>query len=92
MDLNTYLFLNKLTKTKFAIRVGMDRTYLHHILSGKHPASRNLAIRMSKATYGRTTPEEIIALFNCNREKLREMGIPERPEDPRQFDMLKEKS
>ena len=92
MDLNTYLFLSKLTKVRFAMRLGIDRTYLHHILSGKHPASKKLAQRIEKATFGKVTVHEIESLYKMNKQKLKEMGIPEIPEDHRQLDMLKENS
>lgn len=86
MDLPTYLFLNKISKVKFADRVGIHRLYLHHILAGRARPSVRLAKRMEKATFGKVKAEDILSI--CSSEIDRRCGILD---DPRQLDMLKEK-
>lgn len=53
MDLNEWLFKNKVSKVDFAKRLKINRQYLHHVMSGRAIPSRALALDIYTATQGR---------------------------------------
>jgi DNA-binding transcriptional regulator YdaS (Cro superfamily) len=59
MELDEYLFRNKITKTSFADKIGVHRNYLHQILRKERAPSPQLAIKIEKETNGAVTKEQL---------------------------------
>ena len=50
MELDMWLFKNKISKTEFAKTIHVNRAYLHHLLSGLAIPSRDLAKKIYRIT------------------------------------------
>lgn len=58
MDLDEYLWRNKISRTDFAAKVEISRSHLQQILSRKRNPSINLAKKIEEITKGKVTKEE----------------------------------
>jgi DNA-binding transcriptional regulator YdaS (Cro superfamily) len=59
MEIEEYLFRNKITKTDFAKRIGVSRPHFHQMLSGKKRITAETAFKIEKETQGAVTKEEL---------------------------------
>jgi DNA-binding XRE family transcriptional regulator len=62
MKLKNYLFINEITITAFAKTVGVHKTYMSQISSGKIVPSMKIARKIEDATDGNVTMLEILKL------------------------------
>ena len=60
MNLDEYLSRSKITRTDFAKILGISRTHLQDILSGRRSPSKTLAKKIEEATEGKVTKEELL--------------------------------
>ena len=60
MDIRHYLFEKRMTSTALAKKIGIQRSYLSAITSGKTIPSRTMAMRIEAATEGAVTAAEIM--------------------------------
>jgi len=60
MDLDYWLFKNKITKTDFARTIGISRGHLQGVISGKLKPSIKLAKKIEEATNGKVSKEELL--------------------------------
>lgn len=61
MQLKEYLDTSRISKARFARRIGVSRSYISHLLSGgiKHP-SMDVAKRIVDATAGKVNFEDLL--------------------------------
>lgn len=60
MDLDYWLFKNKITKTDFAKTLGISRGHLQGVISGKLSPSVKLAKKIEEATEGKVSKEKLL--------------------------------
>ena len=70
MDLEEYLFRQRLKKNKFANGLGVTPSHLYAILSGRRRASVDLAIKIEQATQGKVKKEKVLFQMNKRDPKL----------------------
>ena len=60
MGLDEYLWRNKISRTDFALLIGISRSYLQQILSRKRNPSVKLAKKIEEVTEGKVSKEEML--------------------------------
>ncbi len=60
MDLDEYLWRSKTSRVDFAKLLGISRSHLQQIISGKRNASIKLAKKFEEITKGKVSKEEMV--------------------------------
>ncbi len=60
MNLDEYLWRNKITKQDFANQIGISRGHIHQLINGTRSPSAKLAKKIEEATGGEVTKEELL--------------------------------
>lgn len=69
MDLDEYLWRNKISRTDFAVQIKISRSHLQQILSRKRNPSVKLAKKIEEITDGKVTKEEVLFPEDFQQEK-----------------------
>lgn len=59
MDLETYLFKNRMTRIAFAKKIGVNPGYISHVIHGRYYFSKKLSSYIEEVTKGEVTFEEL---------------------------------
>lgn len=69
MDLDEYLWRNKISRTDFAAKIGISRSHLQQILSKKRNPSVKLAKKIEEITEEKVTKEEVLFPEDFKKEE-----------------------